>query len=163
MTDIIKTCKKHGDLTREQVVKKSKNKEGKILYRCKACLKEYHRNHYVKNTEKLLNKTKKFNEENRERYLSRKKIYSQRYRENHREEERARIRDLDRKYRESLDDRYIRKTLTRRTSIKQYEIPQAMVELKKITMLVKRKLKDINKEKLIKNLLEKKNGKDQND
>ena len=145
MNDIVKVCKTHGNLTREQVIKKNKSASGLQLYRCKACLKIFHRNHYEKNRERLLQQAKDFTINNRELYLERKKIYSKTYREKHKDEERARIRRLDKRYRDSLDDKYIRKTLTRRSSLKAKVIPQEMVDTKKTIMKIRRKIKECQK------------------
>lgn len=143
INDIIKTCKTHGALKREQVVKKTKSATGEQLYRCKACLSIFHRNHYEKNRERLLKQTKDFNNADRERYLTRKRKYSKKYRELHGDEERLRIRKQDRKYIDNLDDRYVKKLLTKRSNMKGTDMPQQLINLKRVIVKIKRKVKEI--------------------
>jgi len=77
---IIKTCKKHGDLTQNQIIK-SGITHGNQRYKCKLCMKEVHRNNYIKNKEKINEKTSEYKRNNRSRYNELNKYYRERYNE----------------------------------------------------------------------------------
>lgn len=138
--EIVKTCKHHGALTRDKVVKKCKSATGKQLYRCKECLKIFHRNHYEKNAERLKAQVKEFNENNRELYITRKRVYSKKYREKHCDSERARMRKMEQRQREQLHDAYIKKLITKRSILLKEDIPQKLIDLKRALLLLKRQL-----------------------
>lgn len=84
----------------EQFNKASKEKDG-LTSRCKACIKEYHQEHYKKNKEKIDARNKAWAENNRER----RKEYEKRYRE----ENLDRIKEKSQKYylenKETIDAR----------------------------------------------------------
>jgi len=51
---IVKTCKHHGELTRDQLIKKGKDKKNEPIYRCKQCMKDLHDKYYQINKEIVL-------------------------------------------------------------------------------------------------------------
>lgn len=59
MNDIIKICVKHGNLKLNQVIKQGQKKEI-VKYRCKQCMSEAHKKHYIKNKDKVLKAHKKY-------------------------------------------------------------------------------------------------------
>lgn len=76
MTTIIKTCKKHGDLTIENLIKSGINNEIQ-QYKCKSCMKEIHRKNYEKNREKINARTSAYKKLHREKYNKLNEKYRQ--------------------------------------------------------------------------------------
>lgn len=64
MDEIIKTCKKHGDLTLDGLIKSGKNKDGTQRFRCKKCMKEIHHANYLKNKEHIITKSEEYKKNN---------------------------------------------------------------------------------------------------
>lgn len=146
-TEILKKCDIHGDLKRDQVVKRDKDKEGKILWRCKECLHKCQKNHYKKNKDKILEKHKNYRKENTEVVaLIRKNYYekvkdTKEYKANYRKNARAR----DRKKTEELADGYIKKLLVRGSSLQYKDIPDELVKLGRDIYKLKRIMKNRKK------------------
>jgi len=124
---------------------------GKSLTACKECLNVYHVEYREKNRERK-------RVESKERYKThghKRHAYSTKYRQEHRDELNARQREyakqpdrverereLRRLYCEKLTDAYVRKAITKGTSIKPEQVPQAMIETKRVQLQIKRRIKD---------------------
>lgn len=74
MNVIVKVCKKHGDLTINDLVK-SGTSRGEQKYRCKKCLKILHANHYQNNKKELYEKHREYKNNNREKFREFSKKY----------------------------------------------------------------------------------------
>jgi len=131
---IVKTCKKHGDLTIEQVkVAYNKNKDGVITsnyYRCKECFRQMDRASWRKHAEKRRATSLKYKHENKEKVAKATKKYEQRQRE-------------------ELGDRYIRRKLIGETKLKANELKKfpELIELKRAVLLIKREVRAQNEHK----------------
>lgn len=171
MTEVVKVCKVHGELTREQVHK------NRTSYLCAACKKIIFREYYLKNKLKLLtnrdeNRKKNLKRENEYRKVLRLRNYDK-FRQREKEQAKhccsggkyntqARVRGN--RYRQKHLDIIIAKQRIRTTSevvnlgnnyMKQliageWEIPRKnispkLIEYKRVLLTLKRKLKDIRK------------------
>lgn len=116
MQSIIKICKKHGELTIENVRFQQNTK------RCRLCLNESHKRYRIKNKDKCNQRVYKWHQLNR-------KMIQAKY--GHRRKER-------------LYNGYITGILTYGTTLKRNEIPLTVIEAKRNVMLLKRKIKAIN-------------------
>lgn len=63
MSEIIKICRKHGNLTLSEI-NKSGTTHGTLRYKCKKCQKELHHKNYLKNIDKINAKNIKWKKEN---------------------------------------------------------------------------------------------------
>lgn len=71
-------CHQHGQLFIKDVVKAGKSKwTGRILYKCKICLKRMQREHYEKNKEDVLEKNKVYRVNNPEKIKQIRKAYKE--------------------------------------------------------------------------------------
>lgn len=64
---IIKRCIKHGDLTQDKVIKSGISK-GAQKYKCRACMKDFHHNHYERNREDIHEKSRLYKSKHREKF-----------------------------------------------------------------------------------------------
>ena len=60
-------CVKHGNLYIKDVIKSGKNRTGEQRYKCRECMKDIHRNHYINNKEDILRKQAEYRNLNKER------------------------------------------------------------------------------------------------
>lgn len=154
--DIIKHCKMHGALTMDKVIKAGKHRSGNQQYKCHECHKVMRKNNWLKNRETILAKHRAYRLENPEaRRQTIRKHYA-----NHREEINAYERQLRAKWKaenrtafidrgskykrkacEELKDYWVKKTLTRNCNLTAKDIPQELVEIKRILMQLNRTLK----------------------
>lgn len=164
---IIKICKQHGNLFEKDVIKAGKNPTGGERLRCRACMKEIHRKNYLANKNKIDAKHAAYRRNNPgkvravkansfrkgqklkiEKALSGKKRRSDKYNE---------------RIRETIDDKYCKDKLTRGTSLKFSDIPQALVDLKRATLMIRRYVKntylDVRMNETVERLNERKNKK----
>jgi hypothetical protein len=117
MKPIIKICKKHGELTIENVKFHQNSK------RCRLCLNEAHKKYRIKNKDKCYQRVYKWHQ------LNRKKIQGK----------------YGHHRKEKLYNGYITGILIYGTTLKRNEIPLTVIEAKRNVMLLKRKIKEINK------------------
>lgn len=156
---IIKTCSKHGKLTRADVNITGKLADGSAEFKCKKCQKELARKYYLRNADKIANKYRNTFENNPEkiREIKRKsrkrnahkhvetnkerlKIYKQNnYTEYRHKENIRRQRSID-----NLYDGYVRKLLTKGNKISLADITPAMIEAKRMQVRIARSRKKIN-------------------
>lgn len=124
---------------------------GKSLTACKECVNIYQAEYREKNRERR-------RVEGRERYQTHRDIIRARalaFREKNRDELNAkqreyakqefvaeRDRELRRLYSEKLTDAYVRRVISKHSPLKSQDIPQAMVEAKRVQLLITRKIKD---------------------
>ena len=113
---VVKICKKHGDLTIENVQFYKNNK------RCRFCLKEAHKKYRINNKHKCNARIYKWYK------LNRKKVQ---LKHGH-------------KKKENLYNGYITGILVQGTTLKRNEIPLSMIETKRTILKLKRKIKEIN-------------------
>lgn len=126
---------------------------GKSLTACKECLNVYHAEYREKHRERK-------RAEGKERYKiygHTRRAYSAEYRQAHRDELNAwqrqyakqqdrveRDRELRQAYAEKLTDAYVRRSISKRSPLKSRDIPQAMVEAKRVQLQIMRRIKDGN-------------------
>ena len=124
---------------------------GKSLTACKECINVYQAEYREKNKERR-------KAEGRERYQTHGDIIRARalaFREKNRDEVNARQRayakqefvaerdrELRRLYSEKLTDAYVKRIVSRHSLLNAEDVPKAMVEAKRIQLLIKRKIKD---------------------
>ena len=124
---------------------------GKSLTACKECINVYQAEYREKNKERR-------KAESRERYQTHGDIIRARalaFREKNRDEVNARQRayakqefvaerdrELRRLYSEKLTDAYVKRIVSRHSLLNAEDVPNAMVEAKRIQLLIKRKIKD---------------------
>jgi transposase-like protein len=72
--NIIKICKKHGNLLVNNVIKAGLNKSSTQRYKCKLCQQEFRKSNYLKNKDKikLKNKIWKLNNPERSKELNKR-------------------------------------------------------------------------------------------
>lgn len=108
------------------------NKDGVATY-CKPCTNEYNNTpdqrakHYAriaKNPEKIREQWKKSHDN-----------------DGHRERQRLRIREFNKRQVAELGEHYIKQKITRGTSLKHKDIPQDLVELKRVQIMITREIK----------------------
>lgn len=154
MSTILKICKKHGELTKEDL--KTGVYKGKKYRKCKKCeserVKEYYKKIYA-DTEKhakLKQKDKDYWSKNKDSIKKRRvenddpgkrreqyKKYAPRYRE--------KCNEKQKEYRETLSDVYMRKIIQcGNKNIPLMSIPQSMIKLKRTIMLAKKSIKNLN-------------------
>lgn len=142
MNKILKSCKKHGDLEKKDLIKKSIDKKGVQKWRCKHCMSDLHKENYKKNKEKVLKKCKLYREENKELVLQWKRDYSKK----HKERDRSKKQSRDKKRRinmvKNLTDEYMKHLISKRSAIKFNDIPQSLIALKRSLLIVKGKIKE---------------------
>lgn len=142
-----KTCSKCSEtkpLT--MFYKRSRNKDGYDGY-CKACKNDFIRNYRQKYPDKYKEKVKKWNDkvsmsikndpvakkEHRERLAKWRKS----------EKGKAVLRSMKKKQVDNLSDVYVKKLLARGTSLTHGDIPQGLVEMKKVKLKIDRKIKEM--------------------
>jgi len=124
---------------------------GKSLTACKACSNVYQVEYREKNRERR-------RVEGNERYKThghKRRAYAAEYRQKNRDELNARQREyakqqdrverdreLRQAYAEKLTDAYVRRAITKGTLIKPEQVPQAMIEAKRVQLQITRRIKD---------------------
>jgi len=114
---------------------------------CKDCLNEYQKKYREANRVKRCEAQKKVYRKDRERILE----YQRAYREAHREEKNQYQREYNKKpeakamhkkwkeqYKNNLSDAYIRNELAHHTTLTSKDIPQSLVEVKRLQLQIKR-------------------------
>lgn len=150
--DIIKVCRKHGQLTLNDVNKHGKLKDGSLSFKCKKCMKELHAQHYQTNRDKVLKKNKHYRQANpervaqtkhnswvkhKERNLQRDNLRRLLFKQNN--PEKYRERDLRRVH--DLETSYVAKLIMNRSNIVRADISDDLIECVRALTLFKRLLK----------------------
>lgn len=177
MNEIIRTCKKHGDLTQNDLIKKGIER-GKQRYGCRKCQKELHHKNYDKNREKILDRNRLYRELNQEkikvikhnynilnidlirkrRHENRKK-YDATYRKLYKENNRLKVMHAEKirmeRYRKNITNSYLKNGIQwmKKGLIKFDDLPSEVIEIKRQCLFIKRKIKEIKRGDV-------KNGKD---
>lgn len=161
MEQIYKNCRKHGDLTREGVIKTGYRVNLTIRWKCKQCMKELHRANYLKNLPKIKAKHNAYRQADPEKIKKCRNESFKKHRHKYLERENVRKKQwrLDNlpyvKYRESnyskyqvkgLADGYLKKLLKRGTKLEAKDIPPELVKVKRITLAINRDIKKRKKE-----------------
>lgn len=131
MKPIIKVCMHHGLLKQEHIrVRKDKKTV------CKLCVCESAKKYADANREKVNDKVRKYYQNNKER------IAKRRY---HKNKSSDIVKKNNRRKVENLTDSYIKTILINHGSnLKRQDIPAHLVQAKRITIQLQRKLKEIN-------------------
>lgn len=158
MNEIIKVCKKHGELTIDFLIKARINTNGEQAYRCKICMQELHRDHYKKNKEKVLLAHDLYRQKDPLKYQdiknsSKRKMYAlnpEKYRElsqrrDTKEKKNARNKIYREKIVNNLSDVYVKKIISDNSGLSRSCIPGSWVGVIKECIKLKRKIKEIKK------------------
>jgi hypothetical protein len=137
----MRNCKKHGDYAVFLITSR----------KCKLCVKDYfsiyrkkHRVKFAKqfkerySTEKHLRKRKEY-------YLKNKEIILQQckeWRKNNHERFKNKCKEYHKKYRNSLNDTYIKKSFLNNGKSK-IDLPEELIKSKRLHILLKRKIKEL--------------------
>ena len=133
-----KKRRKGGEKFRQEAeYQKQYRKENKDL------LNEKRRARYLKDPSRVLEYQKRRYEADPSKWVERAK----RWQAENPEKTRVMMKDLAKKYRAELWGSYVRSRLTKGSSLKNSEIPQELVELKRTQLKTHRKLKEIENEK----------------
>lgn len=139
---ILKTCKYHGNLYENDLIKKGKLKSGNQSYRCKKCMKEMHHKNYEMNKLKIKEKTQQYRSKNKEKVKEWKVDYYHKYKERDKEKKRKRDKKYYDKGKDQLNDRYIKHLIQKRTPLKYKDIPEELIKLKRTILLTKKQIKE---------------------
>lgn len=143
MSEIIKTCKKHGLLPTDKVLRwkawEKDYKSGKYYYvnksRCKYCINEMAREQRKKHGERLRAYERKWYQENREHINLLKSIA--RKKPDRLNQERLK----DKKQTEKLCNSYIKQVLALNFNCKPSEVPIDLINIKRANLILKREIK----------------------
>lgn len=150
-----KICRAHGNLKIEDCIKSGKGRQGEQQYKCRACMKDIHKKHYIKNTPKVLLKTQEYRLKNPEKVAEIHRNYWLKTKDDTKQQDYARrkkwaiankdkiqkrAKRLKAYYVDELQDAYVKQQLVKGTGLKHSDIPKALVDLKRATMLVKRSI-----------------------
>lgn len=122
MSDELKSCKKHGDLSLDNFYIKNN------LTRCRLCQREWSKNNYLRNKKRIGKRHSAYTIEYRKNNPDKVKEYNKRYWE---------------KGVEELKSNFIKDTLSRNSVLKISEIPNELVDLYRPVLKLKRKLKEL--------------------
>lgn len=153
----LKKCLKHGDLFLPDLIKSGKSRwTGGQLYKCRQCMRIFHKTHYLANREKILSAHDKYRQENTEKYReiknkSKRKMYAlnqKKYtKRSHDYDKLNPQKKIERQKRnkntatKELKDVYVKQQLVRGTKLLFKDIPQDMVDTYKEVMKIKRAIK----------------------
>ena len=137
----MKTCIKCGIKKDETEFYKGRNK-------CKECFKEYRQ----KNKEYKKEYNKEYRQKNKERIKEAKKEYRQKnkecikeyqkeYYQKNKERIKENIKEYDKEYVEQCTDGYIRRLLARDSTLNSSDIPQGLIESKRLLIQIERYIK----------------------
>lgn len=139
MSEIVKVCKKHGDLTKEMTCLR-KNRKGILsIILCHKCVLEGQRKSYKNNKEKCLSRNLEWTRQNKDKLKSIRDKTRDKNRLKHNEYYRL-------KYKigiKNLDDNYIKMILSRYGSLTFADITDDMIFFKRIALQIKRKICEI--------------------
>ena len=112
---------------------------------CKDCLKEYQKKYREANRVKRCEAQKKVYNKNREKILEYQKAYREAHREERNRDQReynknpevkARSQKWQEQYKNNLSDAYIRRELAHHTTLTSKDIPQSLVEVKRLQIQI---------------------------
>lgn len=157
--EAVKTCPKHGELTKEQCFIRTEKRWGKGVktsLSCRACKKESSDKYRAKPgiKEKCMERNKEDRKNNKERINKTRKIYKQknrtaineyelkRYYKNHERSLNSNIK-CHRRWCAELKDSYVKAQLARKYRCKPSEVPEWMIEIKRAIIMLRRKIREI--------------------
>lgn len=144
MDEIKFKCKTHGELLEAQL-NKCGIKNGNQRYKCKICAKAIRDKNYQKNKEKTLKKQADWRKNNKEKITEIKKLSYHKNKNNDNQKTRRK------KYWAhgvgSLTDTYVRGLMHRDSNLNMRDIPDELVELKRVILKIKRQIKEKRKDK----------------
>ena len=133
-------CSSHGALYKDDVIKAGVT-YGKQRYKCRECMKELHKNHYELNKLKVQLKHKEYKEKDIEKWRNIKKESFKRNKHKYVERQKISHANLSKKQAKELADRYIKRQLARSANLSHKDIPQEMIDCKRVLMQLKRGIK----------------------
>lgn len=122
MYSIVKTCKKHDDLIKDDCYIKN------TFLRCRLCQREWSKNNYEKNKEKIIKRHIKYTIQYRKNNPDKVKKYNATYWKNGFNE---------------VNPNYVKDSLKRKSRLKNSEIPQILVKIQTQVIKIKRKIKEM--------------------
>lgn len=140
--EIVKICKVHGELTKENTYKNYERSK-KIFFRCKKCHYLRCRSYVLKNKEKTNLSNRKWKKNNREKL----KLQLHEWRKKNPEKYKKQWQRNSNKKVLELRNKYVLQTIIQHTSLNKSDIPKSLIELKKAHLLLKRELKKIKENK----------------
>lgn len=156
--NIVKVCKHHGELIVDKCFVKTERRWGfKQYYSCKQCKmdsenkwRKKDEDHYkklrdaqkIKHRDKLLASRRLWQKKNKEKLKDQEKIR----RDNNIEFFRERGREIQRKWREELNDNYIKTQIIGRSNLVTKDIPKELIPVKRALIQLRRKMKEIKNE-----------------
>lgn len=167
MNEIVKVCKKHGELTQDLCyIRKHDYKECRLCIREKAKIKrikykEYNKKYFKEYNLKNPQRHKKYYDNNKELILKRQRERRKNNRKlfnlkvnNRRNKNRdkynkyqnsysktIKCKSRKKSYIDSLSDNYIKDLLTSQNDFNYQDIPQIMIEFKRFSLMLKRKIR----------------------
>jgi len=126
----MKTCIKCGIKKDETEFYKGKNK-------CKECFKEYQKEYDKEYRQKNKERIKEYRQKNKEY----KKEYNKEYYQKNKECIKENIKEYDKEYVEQCTDGYIRRLLARDSTLNSSDIPQGLIESKRLLIQIERYIK----------------------
>ena len=129
MSEVVKVCKVHGELTREQCYIKAKK-----YLRCRSCKRLYEKT--PKSKERRAASVKLWREKYPEKAKSSVKKYRQGNYEHHLATRRKRIKH----YRDTLTDAYLRNKLSTQLGVSFMDVTPELIDLKRASLALKRRI-----------------------
>lgn len=153
---ITKHCKKHGDLSEDNIIIYTRDK------RCRICTQESQHKSYLKCRDKRIAYVKNWALSNKDKRAATskkwKELHGKQYYQLHKEKIKKSCAEYQKKYKDRKNqwcsksykkkinecaDSYIRKLLIQNTNLKVSHIPLELIEVKKLHLKIKRKLKEM--------------------
>lgn len=154
---IVKICKKHGELKEDDTFIRIEKRWGdgnKRSYSCRACKKEFSDKYRNRSEirEKLIQKSKKDRIKFKERINKTRKIYIEKNREKVNETEKKRryrniertrnlIRNIQKKWRDDLNDNYVKSQIASEYKIAIKDVPEWMIDIKRHIIKLRREIR----------------------
>ena len=151
MSEIIKVCDKHGDLTIDKLIKRNdKNCRAGFYYKCRQCMRQHYHEQYIKHREKKIAYARQYQENNRDTCNAKKREYreknsvrSKRTKKEWNLIKKDWVTQYNKIASETMTDGYIRSLLARNSKHlrnKDVNIPE-LIEIKRASLILKRNLK----------------------
>ena len=130
---IVKICKKHGELTID-LIKKNISEKGTLLLKCKSCAIESQRKYAEKNPDKIKQHAIKY----RKKYATQRLAECNEWRKKNREAYLASAREYQKKRVAELDDSYIVSELKSQLELSDELITPEIIEIKRSIIKINR-------------------------
>lgn len=144
MNEIVKVCKVHGGLPIEEVSALVRPND-KIYYRCKRCLQVNAHRSYLRHKEIVNQKAIAYHKahKNEPEYKEKIKLWQKKARVKFVSKNRDTIKQNEQQRRDAMDDRYLKRLLTKNSILKSKDVSiPALLEVKRIELTIKRELKN---------------------